>query len=467
MRRREALLAAVALLLAVPAVSAVAASGGASAPSVSMSDPAAFHGAVYTIRFATTPAGALSPGSTITLTAPLGTDFFYDSTLFRIAAAGQPALPPLGLAVSTTGPAATQNQYYGNQATLTLAQAIPASTLVTVTATGVTNPGPGNQQLTVGTSAQPTESSSSYPISGSGRAFQGTYTNAAGTRYYLLYQPADWARTKALIVDLPGCTETSSVEARWSRFTDLAAQRGFSVLLPEQDQADNGAECWNWFESSNWNRGSGEPSIIAGITQKIVSAYGFDPARVYMTGISAGGVMSDIMAVTYPDLYHAVGIYAGCEYEGLPCFGAPAAQPPAVSAQAAIAQMGPRLRAVPAIVVHGDVDELVPPANDVEAVQQWLYVDGQALTGNPSLLPQLPTSTASYDQPGKQPATISKWTYGGSLLAEEITVHGMAHQWSDATDAGTPEDALITDPSGPDVTTPIVDFFLSDTARTP
>lgn len=460
MNPSKRLLAAIALLLTVPAASALAASGGGAAPTVSVSDPVAFHGAVYTVHFSTTPGGALSPGSTITLTAPLGTDFFYDSTLFRVAAAGQPALPPLGLSVTTTGPAATLNQYYGNQATLTVAQSIPASTLVTVTATGVTNPGPGDQQVSVATSAQPAESSTAYPISGSGRAFQSTYTNPAGTRYYLLYRPADWARTRALIVDLPGCTETSSVEARWSRFTDLAAQRGFSVLLPEEDQTDNGAECWNWFEPSNWNRGSGEPSIIAGITQKVVSAYGFDPGRVFMTGISAGGVMSDIMAVTYPDLYRAVGIYAGCEYEGLPCFAAPAAQPPAVSAQAAVAQMGPRLRAIPAIVVHGDVDEVVPAADDAEAVQQWLYVDGKALTGNPSLLPQLPASTVSYDQPGKQPATISKWTYGRSVLAEEITVHGMAHQWSDATDAGTPEDALITDPSGPDVTTPIVDFFL-------
>lgn len=426
-----------------------------------LADPVAFGGGTYALSFRTTPAGALNAGDTITITAVLGTDFFYDSTLFRIEAGQSPGVVPAGLSMASTGPAATDNSYYANQVTLTLADPIPASTEVTVTAAGVTNPGPGRYQISVSTSAQPREQSVPYVVTGSGRAQFSTFTDTAGTRAFMLYRPADWFRTQALIVDLPGCTETASVEARWSRFTQLAELKGFSVLIPQEDSTDNGANCWNWFDPSDWKRGSGEPAIIAGLTRAVVSEYRLDPDRVYVTGISAGGVMADIMGVTYPDLWAALGVYAGCEYEGLPCVGAPAVQPPEVAAEAALTQMGPRRKNMPVIVVHGDADELVPSANDGEVIQQWLYIDAVAAGRTPSSLPVLPTSATAYDQPGKQSAEIRRWYRGRYLQAEEIVVHGMAHQWSDAANAGTPEDALITDPAGPDVTTPIVDFFLS------
>ncbi|MGN6472133.1 MAG: alpha/beta hydrolase family esterase, partial [Mycobacteriales bacterium] len=78
-----------------------------------------------------------------------------------------------------------------------------------------------------------------------------SYTNDQGTRKYMVYVPADYRPGMPLIVDLPGCTETAAVEARRSRFNQVAARLGALVAYPEQDPKANGGLCWNWFEPAD------------------------------------------------------------------------------------------------------------------------------------------------------------------------------------------------------------------------
>lgn len=131
-----------------------------------------------------------------------------------------------------------------------------------------------------------------------------TYTSLAGTRDYHGYVPSSYraGTPMPLLVALHGCTENDVGFDVLTGLSALAEQRGFLVVFPDQATLANPGQCWNWPLSTNQHRGWGEPSIIAGITTLMRSRYTVDAKRIYATGVSAGGVMSVIMGVTYPDL---------------------------------------------------------------------------------------------------------------------------------------------------------------------
>jgi poly(hydroxyalkanoate) depolymerase family esterase len=304
-----------------------------------------------------------------------------------------------------------------------------------------------------------------------GASFErGSFTNEAGTRTYKLYVPAALksrakaAAPPALIVELHGCGGDADEEARWSRFNAFAEAQGFLVAYPEQDPAANGSQCWNWFLAEHQARDAGEPSIIAGITQAVIAGHGVDPSRVYVGGISAGGAMANIMAVTYPDLYAAALVYAGCQYQGgATCLGAQGTLSDEQAGAAAHAAMAGRARVMPVIAVVGSLDAEAPPANTEQVVQQHLANDDLVDDGaDNASVATTPAQTDSVEPPGAHAYTIDTYRdAAGCVLAQRWLVEGMAHAWSRGESDGSARDELFTDPAGPDVTAAAVAFFLS------
>ena len=290
-----------------------------------------------------------------------------------------------------------------------------------------------------------------------------SYTNTAGTRTYRVYVPPAYdGHSLPLLVELHGCNpDSAETEARWSGFNRLAATEKFLVAYPQQDLNANGSGCWNWFNPGDWTRNSGEPSLIAGITAAVAARWHTDPRRTYVGGISAGGAMADVMAVAYPDVYAAALIYAGCEYMGTAtCLGSVSVLPGSVSGELAFQQMGPRARVVPIMVVQGDTDPVVPFPNSTLILQQFLSSDALATGGAVNPLPPTPTSSTPGAKPGGQAYTIDDYADAhGCLLAERWLVHGMMHQWSNASSDGSLTDMIFTDPAGPDVTLPTWRFL--------
>jgi len=311
---------------------------------------------------------------------------------------------------------------------------------------------PGPTLLTRGVQSPPgTKAGRFAPASvpEGGRFVERSYTNSAGTRSYKLYIPSGYnGQAIPLIVMLHGCTQNPDDFATGTRMNELAEEHTFLVAYPAQAGNANMQRCWNWFQAADQQRGRGEPSLIAGITNQVVDEHEVDTSRVYMAGMSAGGAMAAIMGATYPDLYAAVGIHSGL---------APGSAHDMPSAFTAMRQGGPVVghrdvpgegdrKVLPTIIFHGDGDTTVHPRNGDRLL---VHLAG----GRDGSSPRVRTHKGQV--PGGYAYT--RFTYHdaeGRALVERWSVHGLGHAWSGGTYPGS-----YTDPRGPDASAEMVRFF--------
>jgi poly(hydroxyalkanoate) depolymerase family esterase len=294
--------------------------------------------------------------------------------------------------------------------------------------------------------------------SSAGRLVTRSYSNAAGTRAYEVYVPGNYrAGTAApLIVALHGCTETADQFRQLSRYDEVADSSGAIVVYPEQTKDANYMSCWNWFQDAHNHRGSGEPSLIAGITNAVRHQYNINAHHIYVTGLSAGGAMASVMGATYPDLYAAVGVGSGCEYgAGAACAGYQSTDP-TQAAQKIHQEMGSRARVMPFIIFQGDQDKTVPPVNADQMVRADLLADDMADDGaRNGSISQWPSKTSLGQGSGGRSYTVRHYAdRKGRPIGEYWTIHGMAHAWS-----GGPASIPFSDSAGPNESAAMYSFF--------
>lgn len=279
-----------------------------------------------------------------------------------------------------------------------------------------------------------------------GASFQThSVTNDAGTRAYKLYIPGCHAEgRRPLIVMLHGCTQSPDDFAAGTRMNGLAEEHGCFVAYPEQPQSANCSKCWNWFSPEHQQRGTGEPSLIAGMTRQIIRDHPIDADRIYIAGLSAGGAAAAIMGTLYPDLYAAAGVHSGLPH------GAAHDLP---SAFATMRHGGAgRSRGtgqIPTIVFHGDQDTTVHPRNGEGVAAQSTARGGERVTVKRGQVPGGHAYTRTLHEDAS-----------GRVVCEHWTIHGAGHAWAGGAPAGT-----YTDPRGPDASGEMLRFFLQHGRR--
>ncbi|MBP6008156.1 MAG: PHB depolymerase family esterase [Rhodoferax sp.] len=275
-----------------------------------------------------------------------------------------------------------------------------------------------------------------------GELTSGTHTHADQTRRYELYVPAAAAdQALPLVIMLHGCSQSADDFATGSGMNQRARDDGFFALFPQQSRRANPTGCWNWFLPEHQRRGNGEPALLASLTLAVVQQYGIDPRRVFIAGMSAGGVMATLTAQAYPDLFAAVGVHSGLhtgsvsnmdEAMRVMNHGSPADD-----------QALPQPTHKPIIVFHGDQDDMVHRSNGEQLVRSVL--------GDTPHQVQLEPGVSGNGRP------YTRHIYADlhhKVLAEYWLVHGSGHAWSGGSPSGS-----YTDRHGPDATGEMLRFF--------
>ncbi|KAI0125452.1 acetylxylan esterase-like protein 1 precursor [Xylariales sp. AK1849] len=250
---------------------------------------------------------------------------------------------------------------------------------------------------------------------------------------FSIYVPDQLATSPPILVNPHACHGSASAAYAGSQFSALADKYGFIVIYPDSPNLVD--KCWDVSSNDTLTHDAGGDSLgIVSMARWTLDKYGGDASRVFVTGVSSGAMMTNVLVGAYPDVFAAGSAWAGVPFG---CFAGDgydvwsdacatgkvnhtAAEWAAIVEAAYPGYDGwrPKLQ-----LFHGTADQVLNYANYGEAVKQWTAVFG---------LSEVPTSvTANVPKAG--------WTrsiYGNDWF-EATSASGVTH------DIGTNETVVM------------------------
>ena len=200
------------------------------------------------------------------------------------------------------------------------------------------------------------------------------------------------------------------------------------MIYPTATQQAGFGNCFDtWSDAAKRRGGGSDPVSIVSMVNYARQQYGGDPNRVFATGSSSGGMMTNHMLALYPDVFRAGAAFMGVPFN---CFANAADYPPGSSRctggsmDRTPQQWGDAVRqaypgysgARPRVQLwHGTNDTLVPYQLLQESIEQWTNVFG---------LSQTPTST---DTPQSGWNRRRYADTSGAVRVEAYSIQGAGH----------------------------------------
>ncbi len=235
-------------------------------------------------------------------------------------------------------------------------------------------------------------------------------TVAGVDRTYALHVPANFQKNvSGLVVVLHGSDGSGvKVEAN-TQFSPLADQEGFAVVYPDGLTDGFGQTDWAYF----FNDFTDDVGFLRQLIGAIQTNVGPDPKKIYMTGYSAGALMSHRFGVEASDVVAAIGSVEGTLYS-------------TGTSQPVPSTLGP----VSVIVLHGDQDNTIQYCGsntDASQEQTFNYWTGASANSCSSV----DTTAALCSSQGNITAVVEKDATGcsGNTEVQFYKLIGGIHVW--------------------------------------
>jgi len=267
-----------------------------------------------------------------------------------------------------------------------------------------------------------------------------TVEHGGRTRSYLLHVPdkVDGRAPVALVVALHWEGAQAGMMEKLTGFSRLADRKGFIVaypygtgMLPDRYLTWNAGNCCG----SAWENEVDDEGFIRTLVETLSATYPIDPKRVYLTGISSGGMLAYRVACSWSERIAAIGVVAA-------------------------ALNGPCLPRAPVSVIafHGTADRYVP----YEGGRAEVYYDAYERE-DASVAESLDVWLRRDHCPAKpwrsQNSRFARDIWGPCLEGTEVvlyTLKGGGHGWP----GGEAVRYLLDDPNTELIATPLIwNFF--------
>jgi poly(hydroxyalkanoate) depolymerase family esterase len=126
------------------------------------------------------------------------------------------------------------------------------------------------------------------------------------------YVPNSVTAHPAILVAVHYCTGSGPAFFSGTQFASLADQFGFIVIYPS---ATRSGSCFDVSSpGALTHNGNSDPVGIVSMVQYVEQHNNADPSRVYVTGASSGGMMTNVLIGDYPDVFKAGAAFMGVPF---------------------------------------------------------------------------------------------------------------------------------------------------------